>query len=355
MRACPGLRHQFDILCQRRGLGCFGNGRQAQAGGDRTLVSAAVAEQIVIQRLYDHQRTAAGRIIHRAPLHQVVGERAFGIAFSNAKQPLANNLVQRRAMDYAAGQNSLVIIQPLDPDLLGNGCAHEGAVATRLGLPAIPEAAETAALAKDIELVAQTGARTHFGQLSCARSVDMVRRAKAKGLPISADCAIHQLFLTDHDIGMFNSNMFTIPPLRSQYDRDALREGLADGSIDCLCSDHQPHEIDAKLKPYPSAEPGISGLDTLLALAVRLADEGVLPLPEMIARVTLNPAMIMGLPGGRIGVGEAADLIVVDPDTHWICRAENLVSKGRNTAFEGWDFRGSVTHTIVGGNVVHQA
>lgn len=277
------------------------------------------------------------------------------IAFSNAKHPLANNLVQRRAMDYAAGQNSLVIIQPLDQDLLGNGCAHEGAIATRLGLPAIPEAAETAALAKDIELVAQTGARTHFGQLSCARSVDMVRRAKVKGLPITADCAIHQLFLTDHDIGMFNSNTFTIPPLRSQYDRDALREGLADGSIDCLCSDHQPHEIDAKLKPFPSAEPGISGLDTLLALALRLADEDLLPLPEIVAKITLNPASIMGLPGGRIGVGEAADLVLVDPDSHWICRAEDFVSKGRNTAFEGWDFHGSVTHTIVGGNVVYQA
>jgi dihydroorotase len=276
------------------------------------------------------------------------------IAFSNAKAPLANNLVQRRAMDYAAGQQSLVIIQPLDHDLLANGCAHEGAVATRLGLPSIPEAAETAALAKDIELVAQTGARTHFGQLSCARSVDMIRRAKAKGLPISADCAIHQLFLTDHDIGNFDSNMFTIPPLRSQSDRDALREGVADGTIDCLCSDHQPHEVDAKLKPFPSAEPGISGLDTLLALALRLVEEGVLPLADVIAKLTRNPATILGLPGGKIEIGEFADLIIVDAETHWICKAENFVSKGKNTAFEGWDFQGSVTHTIVAGEVVYQ-
>ena len=170
-------------------------------------------------------------------------------------------------------------------------------------MPSIPEAAETAALAKDIELVAQTGARTHFGQLSCARSVDMVRRAKAKGLPITADCAIHQLFLTDHDIGLFDSNKFTLPPLRSQSDRDALREGVADGTIDCLCSDHQPHEIDAKLKPFPSAEPGISGLDTLLALTLRLADEKLLPLPDLVARLTLNPARILGLPGGSIETG----------------------------------------------------
>ena len=276
------------------------------------------------------------------------------IAFSNAKIPLANNLVQRRAMDYAAGQQSLVIIQPLDHELVGNGCAHEGAISTRLGLPAIPEAAETAALAKDIELVAQTGARTHFGQLSCARSVDMIRRAKAKGLPISADCAIHQLFLTDHDIGYFDSNMFTIPPLRSQHDRDALREGVADGTIDCLCSDHQPHEVDAKLKPYPSAEPGISGLDTLLPLALRLVEEEVLPLADLIARLTLNPATILGLPGGKIEIGEIADLIIVDPEAHWICRATNFVSKGKNTAFEGWDFRGSVSHTLIAGEVVYQ-
>jgi dihydroorotase len=277
------------------------------------------------------------------------------IAFSNARQPIANSLVQRRAMDYAAGLNALVIIQPLDHDLIGNGCAHEGAIATRLGLPAIPVAAETAALARDIELVAQTGLRTHFGQLSCARSVEMVRSAKAMGLPVTADCAIHQLFLTDHDIGMFNSNMLTIPPFRSQYDRDALREGVADGSIDCLCSDHQPHEVDAKLKPFPSAQPGISGLDTLLPLLLRLAAEKVLPLGELIAKVTSNPAAILGLPGGKIGVGEVADLIIVDPDSHWICDPQSFVSKGKNSPFAGWDFEGRVTHTLIDGKVVHQA
>jgi dihydroorotase len=277
------------------------------------------------------------------------------IAFSNAKHPISNNLVQRRAMDYAAGQQALVIIQPIDHDLQGNGCAHEGAIATRLGLPSIPEVAETAALARDLELVRQTGARTHFGQLSCARSVEMIRRAKAKGLPITADCAIHQLFLTDHDIGEFDSNMLTIPPLRSQYDRDALRAGVADGTIDCLCSDHQPHEVDAKLKPFPSAEPGISGLDTLLALALRLVAEDVLPMSELMAKLTLNPATILGLPGGKIGVGEVADLIIVDTEDHWICEPANFISKGKNTPFRGWDFHGRVTHTLIDGKVIYQA
>ncbi len=276
------------------------------------------------------------------------------IAFSNALQPLASNLVQRRAMDYAAGEDMLVVIHPIDLELLGNGCAHEGAVATRLGLPAIPEVAETAALAKDIELVAQTGVRTHFGQLSCARSVDMIRRAKQKGLPVSADCAIHNLFLTDHDIGHFDSSKLTLPPLRSTYDKQALRDGVADGTIDCICSDHQPHEADAKLRPFPSAEPGVSGLDTLLALALRLVEEEVISLPEVFARLSLNPARIFELPGGLIAEGEVADLAIIDTEPHWICSGKTFVSQGKNTAFEGWDFNARVTTTIIDGKVIFQ-
>jgi len=277
------------------------------------------------------------------------------IAFSNAQRYFMNNLVQRRAMEYAAGQGMLVIIQPRDNDLYADGCAHESAISTRLGLPAIPVAAETAALAKDIELVTQTGARTHFGQLSCARSVDMIRQAKTIGLPITADCAMHQLFLTDHDIAEFDTNKLTIPPLRSQYDKQALREGLADGTIDSICSDHQPHEIDAKLRPFPSAEPGISALDTLLPLAIRLVEENVLSMPEVIAKLCTAPAHILGLPAGQIGVGELADVAIVDPDSHWICKAQNYNSRGKNGAFESWDFNGCVTHTLVAGQIVYQA
>ena len=275
------------------------------------------------------------------------------IALSNAGHPFINNLVQRRAMEYAAGQQMLVIIQPRDAELSANGCAHESAISTRLGLPAIPEAAETAALAKDIELVAQTGARTHLGQLSCARSVDMIRQAKANGLPITADCAMHQLFLTDHDIGAFDTSKLTIPPLRSQYDRQALREALVDGTIDCLCSDHQPHETDAKLCPFPAAEPGISALDTLLPLALRLAAEGLMTLPQVIARLTVNPARILGIPAGKIAPGELADICIVDPDAHYLCRGQDFKSHGKNTAFEGWDFNGRVLKTLVAGQLVY--
>ena len=286
-------------------------------------------------------------------LSNMAGLKASGcIALSNARHPFINSMVQRRAMEYAAGQQMLVMIQPRDIDLYANGCAHESAISTRLGLPAIPEAAETAALAKDIELVVQTGAKTHFSQLSCARSVDMIRQAKANGLPVTADCAIHQLFLTDHDIGEFDTSKLTIPPLRSQYDRQALREGVADGTIDCLCSDHQPHEVDAKLCPFPSAEPGISGFDTLLPLALRLAEEGLMTLPEVISRLTVNPANLLGISAGKIAIGEQADITIIDPGVHYICRGKDFKSQGKNTAFEGWDFNGQVISTIVAGHIV---
>ena len=205
----------------------------------------------------------------------------------------------------------------------------------------MPEAAETAALAKDIELVAQTGARTHFGQLSCARSVDMIRRAKARGLPITADCAMHQLFLTDHDVGNFDSNKLTLPPLRSQYDRDALREGIVDGSIDCICSDHQPHEVDAKLRPFPSAEPGISALDTLLALAFLLREryakfgKGIVGKTFMLGSYGSGSTMI--IVSGRIAPGAPEVIEAWDLDS--------VLTSARPSGFDNYETWLSAPHS----------
>lgn len=274
------------------------------------------------------------------------------IAMTNAGSAMQSNLIQRRAMEYASGIGMTVIIKPIDHSLMGDGCAHESAFATRYGLPAIPEAAETAALAKDIELVAQTGAKTHFGQLSCARSVDMIRQAKKQGLPITADCAIHQLFLTDQDIGSFDSNKHVIPPLRSQRDRDALRMGLVDGTIDCICSDHQPHDQDAKLQPFPSSEPGISGLDSLLPLAFKLVDEGVLTKEQLVQKLTTNPAQIFDLPAGKIKSGELADICIVKPDELYELKPDQMFSAGKNTAFAHWGFQHKVIHTLVAGKLI---
>jgi len=274
------------------------------------------------------------------------------IAVTNSIYPMQNNLIQRRAMEYASGLGLTVIIQSIDHSLMGDGCAHEGAFATRYGLPSIPEAAETAALAKDIELVAQTGAKTHFGQISCARSVEMIRQAKKHGLPITADCAIHQLFLIDQDIAQFDTNKHVIPPLRSQRDLEALREGLKDGTIDCICSDHQPHELDAKLKPFPSSEAGMSGLDSFLPLAFKLVDEGVLTKEQCVRAITYNPANVFNLPAGKIEKGELADICIVNPDELFNLEAKELVSSGKNNAFINWSFSHKVVKTLIAGKLV---
>lgn len=273
------------------------------------------------------------------------------IAVTNSIYPMQNNLIQRRAMEYASGLNLTVIIQPIDHSLMGDGCAHEGAFATRYGLPSIAEAAETAALAKDIELVAQTGAKTHFGQISCARSVEMIREAKKHGLPITADCAIHHLFLTDQDIGQFDANKHVIPPLRSQRDLEALKAGLKDGTIDCICSDHQPHELDAKLKPFPTSEPGMSGLDSFLPLAFKLVDEGVFTKEELVKMITSNPANIFNLPAGKIEKGELADICIIDPEDLFQLEQKSLLSAGKNNAFINWSFSHKVIKTFIAGKI----
>ena len=356
----PGYTHKANISSETNA---------AALNGITTLCvppdSLPVNDNTAVVELIHHTNQKAGNRCHIYTIGALTkglsGEhlsnmgtlkKAGCIALSNCLHPFINNMVQRRAMEYAAGQNIPVVIQPYDQALYSDGCAHEGMIATRLGLPPIPEAAETAALAKDIELVAQTGAQTHFGQLSCARSVDMVRQAKKDGLAVSADVSIHQLLLTERDLDYFDSNKSTIPPLRSEQDRQALLEGVRDGTINCICSDHQPHNLDAKLQPFPSAEPGISGLDTLLPLLFKLADQGDLDLQQAIAACTINAAKIFALPAGQIAAGELADIVIVDHQCHYTCKSEDFLSAGKNTAFQGWDFTAKSVKTIVAGKII---
>ena len=327
--------------------------------------SMPVIDNTAVIELIHHSNQKAGNRCHLytigALTQQLEGEllsnmdtlkNAGCVALSNAQKPFANNLVQRRAMEYANGEGMLVVIQPYDHALYSNGCAHEGALATRMGLPPIPEAAETAALAKDIELVVQTGAQTHFGQLSCARSVDMIRQANKDGLPVTADVSMHQLFLTDRDIIDYDSNKLTIPPLRDAHDMESLRAGVADGTIDIICSDHQPHDPDAKLVPFPSAQPGCSTLDTLLPLAFRLFEEGLLDIQSLLAKMTTNPARIFKLPAGSFQAGDLADIVVVDTEAHYRCERSCLLSAGKNSPFTGWDFNARVEHVLVAGKLI---
>ena len=277
------------------------------------------------------------------------------VGVSNALKPLASTLVLRRAMEYAASHDLTVFIHPIDHALSNKGCAHEGAVASRLGLPAIPEAAETAALGQILALVEQTGGRVHFCRLSTARAAAIVGRAQYEGLRVSADVCAHQLFLTEMDVGDFNSLCHTSPPLRTQRDRAGLRKAVATGVVAAICSDHQPHEPDAKLAPFCETAPGISALETLLPLTLRLVEEGALALPEAIARLTSGPAAILGIDAGHLGPGARADLCIYDPAEPWQLDIEDLRSAGKNTPFLGWDFTGRVTHTLLAGRVVYHA
>ncbi len=266
--------------------------------------------------------------------------------------PIANSQIMRRAMEYAATQDLTVFLIPRDPWLSDHGCAHEGAISTRLGLPGIPEAAETVAVARDLALVQQTGVRAHFCRLSTATAVRMVARARFDGLPVSADVAIHHLFLTEADVDHFDSHCHVLPPLRTYRDLEGLTDGVVRGVIGAICSDHQPHEADAKLAPFCSTEPGVSGLDSLLGLTLRLVEDGPLNLNDAIARLTHGPASILGIDAGTLRPGAAADVCVFDPGARWRLTPSEMRSLGRNTPFMDWEMHGRVTCTLLGGRLV---
>ena len=274
---------------------------------------------------------------------------------SNAYAPLANTLVERRALEYAATFGITVVIRPEDRHLRDNGCAHEGLVSSSLGLPGIPEAAESVAVARDLALAAHTGCTVHFHAISTATAMQMIELSQQRGLPITANVAAHQLHLTDEDIGCFDSNCHVIPPLRTRADREQLRRGLASGVIGAICSDHQPHEPDAKEAPFPSTAPGISSLETLLPLTLKLVQEEVLDLATAIARLTSGPASILGLTLGQLSPGASADICIFDPAKSWQLRHDDIYSSGKNTPFLDWEFSGQVTHTLFQGRVVYKA
>ncbi len=271
----------------------------------------------------------------------------------NGTRPLRHSLVWRRALEYAATYDLIVFVRPLDEWLAAGGCVHEGAVATRLGLPGIPASAETVAVAQILALVEEIGTRVHFSCLSTRRAAAMIAAAGADGLPVSCDVAAHQLHLSEADVAGFDPMVHVMPPLRTVADRDGLRRAVAEGTVTAVCSDHQPHEADAKLDAFPDTAPGISALETLLSLMVELTAEGVLTLPQAVARLTLGPARVLGLPTGRLRPGVPADLCVFDPEAAWRVEESHWRSRGRNTPFWGRTLKGRVRCTLVDGRVVY--
>lgn len=287
------------------------------------------------------------------------------VGFSQAEVPIRDTLVLSRALQYAATYGYTVWLRPQD-GWLGQGVAASGAVATRLGLSGVPVAAETVALHTIFELMRSTGARVHLCRLSSAAGVELVRRAKAEGLKVTADVSINSLHLTDVDIGYFNSAMRLNPPLRQAADRDALRTGLADGTLDALVSDHNPVDADAKTLPFGEAEPGATGLELLLSLALKWGAEAGLPLGAALARVTSGPVAVLGdalgslvSSAGRLVEGGVADVCVFDPDATWSVQPGELASQGKHTPFDfsstGMALPGRVRATVVAGTVAYQA
>lgn len=275
-------------------------------------------------------------------------------AVSNAYVPVSTSLVLRRALEYAASHDLLVVIRPEDHDLADQGCVHEGPVSARMGLRGVPYAAETVAVAQALALIEHTGARVHFAQLSSARAMRSIARAREKGFPVSADVAAYQLHLIDEDVEGFDAFCHLRPPLRAALDRSALREGLREGIISAVCSNHQPHEPDAKLDVFAATEPGMASLQTLLPLTLSLVEQGVLSLVQAIAALTSGPAAIMGLDTGSLRVGASADVCVFDPERNWTVDDAAWLSSGRNTPYWGHLMRGRVTHTLLAGDLVYQ-
>ena len=276
------------------------------------------------------------------------------VAISNARRPIASTEVMRRALEYATTFGLTVFSHPEDPWLAREGGIHEGAVSARLGLPGIPETAETIALARDLLLAEQTGATIHFCRLSTRRAVQMVAEARARGLPVTADVAAHYLYLSQEDTADFDSHCHLRPPLRTQDDRNGLRAGLAEGAITAICSDHQPHELDAKLNPFPDTESGMSALETLVPLAIGLVDANVVGLNRVIGYLTAGPAGIIGQDRGHLSVGAPADICIIDPERRWTLEAQSMLSRGHNTPFLGRTLKGAVLLTLLGGRVVHE-
>ncbi len=357
----PGEEYKASIASETRAAASAGVTTLCCPPDTRPIIDTpAVAELI-------HQRADEAGMAHvvtlgamtqglqgecLAEMYALKAEGCVGV--SNALAPITNTEVERRAMEYAATCGLTVMLFAEDAWLRNLGVVHEGPIGTRLGLAGIPETAESVALSRDLLLIEQTGVTAHFCRLSTGRAVDMVADAQRRGLPVTADVSIYHLHLTDMDVGYYNANCHVRPPLRTERDKQGLRRGLAAEVITAICSDHQPHDEDAKTAPFSATEPGISSLEVLLPLTLRLVDDGVLDLHAALAALTYRPAKILGLDVGTLTVGAPADVCIFDPNRPWVLTEASIQSAGKNSPFIGWELTGKVTRTLLGGITVYE-
>ena len=274
------------------------------------------------------------------------------VAFSDDGRPIMNTELMRRALEYARWLDKTIIVHAEDTGLSGGGVMDEGAVSTELGLPGYPAAAEEVMIARDILLAQMTGARVHFAHVSTAGGVELIRKAKQAKLPVTAETCPHYFTLTEEAVRGYDTRARVSPPLRTDKDVQAVREGLADGAIDSIASDHAPHARHEKEVEFELALPGITGIETLLGLTLRLVEGGALPLIDAIARLTTGPARALGLEAGTLAKGALANIAIIDLEASWTVDPTKFRSKGRFTPFEGMELKGRVVSTLLSGNVV---
>ncbi|MEO8667216.1 MAG: dihydroorotase [Bauldia sp.] len=357
----PGAEHRETLMSA---------GHAAAAGGVTTIVTmpdtdpviddialvdfivrrAGVETEIRVHPMAALTKGLAGKEMTELRL---LGE-AGAVGFTDGRRSITDAALLRRALTYARDFGGLVMHHTADPNLVGAGVMNEGEVATRLGLSGIPKEAEIVVLERDVRLAGLTRGRYHAAQISCAESLDIVRRAKAAGLAVTCGVSINHLSLNENDIGPYRTFFKLSPPLRSEADRQAMVAGLADGSIDVVVSSHDPQDVDTKRYPFAEAADGAVGLETMLPAALRLVHSGDIGLVGLFRALATRPAEILGLEVGKLAPGAPADLIVVDPDTPWICEAELLRSRSKNTPFEGARFQGRVLRTLVAGRTVYE-
>ena len=357
----PGQEHKGTIASETRAAASAGICHVACLPDTDPVVDAPAEVDFILQQAEEagncqvHVIGALTMGLEGLALSGMASMKQAGcVGVAQCLAPMKDLRVLRNAMEYASSQGLTVFFQPQEYSLAKDGCAHEGPIASRLGLRTIPQAAETAALGNLLALVEQTGARTHFCRMSSAHGVNMIRRAKHDGLPVSADVSAHQLFLTEMDISDFNTLCHVLPPLRTERDMNALRDGVRDGTLMAICSDHQPHEQDAKLAPFPASEPGISGLETLLPLTLKLVQNGIIDAMTAIERLTVGPAAVLGIDAGRLEAGRHANICILDPELDWTFDTDRMLSSGKNSPFEGWSFTGRSVRTLFEGETIFQ-
>ena len=358
----PGAEHKATISSETRAAARGGITTVCCPPDTDPVIDTPAVAELIHQRAAESRLTRVevlGALTRRldgrslAEMGALKGAGCLGV--SNALEPVPDTEIMLRAMQYASSFDLAVFVHAEDASLAAGRFVHDGPVATRLGLAGIPEIAETIGVARELLLAEQTGARVHFCHLSTGPAVDMVRDARSHGLPVSADVAIHQLLLCDRDVGTFDADCHVRPPLRSLDDQARLLAGVRSGVIASICSDHQPHEVDAKLNPFAETEPGISSLDALLSLVLGLVNDDELTLSQAVAALTSGPAAALDVERGSLAVGAVADLCLFDPDERWILSDASMLSRGHNTPFKGRELAGRVALTMVGGRIVFES